>query len=136
MGGVFVIDWQLPGIQNRVSYVEAMEFHVCGTASEAPEHAADAIRTTEPDVVVAWANSHPEWTVEVLRGLHRVVAQTTEGGGEAAAPDLPAFVFVDAPPEVREELERWAPGAIFTTLYSDVQTVIKKAQKGKGKARG
>ena len=132
MGGVFVIDWQVPGIQNRVSTVEAMENHVCGTGAEHPERVADAILVTEPDVVVAWANSHPEWTLEVLRGLHRVVARPAgEGGGVAEAPSLPPFVFVDSRPEDREELERWAPRAAFTTTYGDLQSVIRKAVRGK-----
>lgn len=130
MGGVFVIDWQVPGIQNRVSAIEAMEHHVCGTGAESPELTVDAILVTGPDVVVAWANSHPQWTLEVLRGLHRVVAQPAGEGGGSETSSLPSFVFVDSRPEDREELERWVPGATFATSYG-LEPVLKKAARGK-----
>lgn len=132
MGGVFVIDWRLPDIQERVSDVEALEQPVCGTATDSPENAVDAILTTQPDVVLAWLNRHPERTLEVLRGLHRVVARTAGGAaGTGAAGALPPFVFVDTPPEVRGDLERLAPGAAFTTTYSDLKQVLRQVRRGR-----
>lgn len=136
MGGAFVIDWRLPGIQSSVSAIEAMEQPVCGAGAESPENTIDAILVTQPDLVIAWANRNVEWTLEVLRGLNRVVAHATGPGagggtGAGAAPTLPPFLFIDAPAEVREELERWAPRATFTTTNSDLQSIIKKAKKGK-----
>lgn len=135
MGGAFVIDWRLPGIQSSVSAIEAMEQPVCGAGAESPENTIDAILVTRPDLVIAWANRNVEWTLEVLRGLNRVMAQATVPGGGGteteAPPSLPPFLFIDAPAETREELERWAPRATFTTTNSDLQSIIKKAKKGK-----
>lgn len=85
MAETFVIEWNLPGIQNRVGGLEALEHEVRGAEAMSPERAVQGILETKPQVVVVWANSHVERTREVLEALRR----------QREPEELPQFVFVD-----------------------------------------
>lgn len=135
---IFVIDWHAIDMQNDVSQIEAMDHEVCGTAHHEPDQAVDAIRSTDPDVVVAWANRRPEMTVKVLRRALDV--------GEEPAP-LPT-IFVDADEQDRDALRSCAAPALFADVggledaLGEMKRDIKKAHKAlehaqeKGNVRG
>lgn len=128
---IFVIDWHAIDVQNDVSQIEAMDHEVCGTAHHDRDQAVEAIRRTDPDVVVAWANRRPEMTVNVLRRVLEV--------GEEPAP-LPT-VFVDAGEQDRDALRSCAAPALFSDVgdledtLTEMKRDIKKAHKALEHAR-
>lgn len=118
MADTFVIEWNLPGIQNRVGGLEALEHEVRGAEAVSPERAVDGILTTSPDVVVVWANSHVERTREVLEALRR----------KKEPEELPQFVFVDGDPQAQERLQGMVRGR-FVHMGRLDEAVKKAARK-------
>lgn len=115
MAAAFVVDWNVPDIQNRVSSIEAMGMDVGGAEAVSPEHAIEGIRDTAPDMVVLWANDHLERTKQVLLDLRWAVQ------------DIPPFIYVDADAEAEDELEQLLPGTFVPS--AGLEEALKHASR-------